>query len=195
MPERKTAMSATNDKDIPSDAAIIVFGTARGAKLPQAGWFRAKDKDAATAFSLKSGLSILNVDSEAIRKIIPDLREAQLRPGSDPVIPVIDTVLLQRLEAVQREAVKQAAGLNVPVLGGSSAAKRPPPARSLWNALKVGDLVLAADLDRKGTPEGWFEAVITAVDGDTFLARFRDYPEEGTVKRLQHHIALLYPQG
>ena len=188
-------MSATNNKETPSDAAVIVFGTARGAKLPQAGWFRDKDKDAATAFALKSSLSVLNVDSEAARKIVPDLREAQLKPGSDPLIPIIDAALLQRLGAVQREAVKQAAGLNVPVLGGSSSARRLPPARSLWDALKVGDLVLAADLDRKGVPEGWFEAVITAVDGDTFLVRFRDYPQEGTAKRLQHHIALLYPQG
>lgn len=188
-------MSATNEKSSSSDAAIIVFGTAKGARLPQAGWFRPADKDIAVAFAVKLGLAVLPVDRHVVGDAVPQLREAQLRPGQDPLILPIDMALLQRLTILHREAIKLAAGLEVPVLGGSSAAMPPPSERARWDALRVGDLVLAAELDRDGKPDGWFEAVITNVDDDVFLLRFRDYPEEGTVKRWREHIALLYPRG
>ena len=188
-------MSATNDKPIPTDAAVIVFGTAKGSKLAQAGWFRAKDFEAATAAALKFGLSILHADTDAVRAILPALREVRVKPGEQVTIPVIDSSMLQKLTALHKEAAKLVPGLQVPVLGGSSAAKAPPAGLALWNALKVGDLILAADLDRRGIPGGWYEAVIIAVDGDTFIVKFRDYPEEGKIKRLRHHIALLCPQG
>jgi len=194
MSKRKSVMSATNDKESQADAAVIVFGTARGARLPQAGWFRAKDRDAAAAFAVKFGLSVLAVDTDTVRDLIPQVREAQLKLGQDPLIPPIDGTLLQRLTALHREAIKRTAGLKVPVLGGSSAVAPPPPERARWDALRVGDLVLAADLDPDGSPDGWFEAVITAIDGDIFHVRFRDYPEEGIAKLGRRHIALLYPQ-
>jgi hypothetical protein len=190
-------MSATNDKPTPTEAALILFGTAKGAKQPQAGWIRTKDTDAATQAAIKLGLAILKVDTEATRAIVPSLREVQIKPGGEAVVPVIDVALLQKLTALQADvarAAQKSSGLHVPVLGGSSAARRPAPAAALWNDLAVDSLVLAADLDRQGTPDGWYEAAIIAVDGDTFLVRFRDYPEEGTIKRQRHHIALLYPQ-
>jgi len=194
MSERKTVMSATNNEESLNEPAAIVFGIAKGARLPQAGWFRAKDRDTAAAFAVKFGMSVLAVDAAPVRDLIPQVREAQVRPGQDPLIPPIDGTLLQRLTVLHREAIKRAAGLKVPVLCGSSAVALPPPGRLRWDALRVGDLVLAADLDPDGSPDGWFEAVITTIDGDTFHVRFRDYPEEGIAKLGRRHIGLLYPQ-
>jgi len=194
MSERKSIMNATNDKESQADAAVIVFGIAKGARLPQAGLFRAKDRDIAAAFAVKFGMSVLAVDADPVRDLVPQMREAQVRPGQDPLIPPIDGTLLQRLTALHREAIKRTAGLKVPVLGGSSAVAPPPPERARWDALRVGDLVLAADLDPDGSPDGWFEAVISAIDGDTFQVRFRDYPEEGIATLGRRHIALIYPQ-
>ena len=188
-------MSATNDKKVPIDAAVIVFGTAKGAKLPQAGWFRAKDSQAAMAAALKFGLAILHVDTDAVRASLPALREAQVKLGTDTIIPVIDTTLLQRLVSLHKDASKLLAGLKVPPLGGSSAAKIPPTEVGLWNALQVGSLVVAADMAGKNRPDDWYVAEILEIDGDTFTIRFPDYPDDGKVKLARRYIALLYPQG
>lgn len=65
--------------------------------------------------------------------------------------------------------------------------------QDLWDALAVGDVVLAADLDKKGEPECWFEAVIVRITPTSFILRFRDYPRDGLLSRTRRHVALLHP--
>lgn len=69
----------------------------------------------------------------------------------------------------------------------------PPIARSLWDGLTVGHVVLAPEFDRQGEPDDWYAAVILAVDEGTYILHWRNYPEQGLVKRERRHIALLHP--
>ena len=66
------------------------------------------------------------------------------------------------------------------------------PAPDLWDALAIGDTVLAADLDRKGEPECWYEAMIVRITPASFILRFRDFPRDGLLARTRRHVALLH---
>ena len=61
-----------------------------------------------------------------------------------------------------------------------------------WSLLKVGDLVLGADLDKKDEPEAWYEAVIVRITPSSYILRFRDYPRDGLLARTRRHVALLH---
>ena len=43
--------------------------------------------------------------------------------------------------------------------------------------------------------DGWFEALVIAVNGDMLTLRWRDYPHERTVVRRRTQLALLPPDG
>src|SRR5215212_3803369 len=80
--------------------------------------------------------------------------------------------------------------------GEAAAAKRRALAQPLWAALAVGDTVLARDYDREGESVGWWEAVVLApADGDSFTLGWRDYPEQGLVRRQRAELAPLHPGG
>jgi hypothetical protein len=53
--------------------------------------------------------------------------------------------------------------------------------------------VLAADLDRQGAPEAWYEAIIVRAEGREFVLRWRDYPRDGLLTRTREQIAILPP--
>ena len=65
-------------------------------------------------------------------------------------------------------------------------------AKTLWDALAVGSLVLAQEDDPS---HGWWEAVILAIHQNTCTLCFRDHPDDGLVKRERHQLALLHPNG
>lgn len=50
-------------------------------------------------------------------------------------------------------------------------------------------VVLAPEYDERGAIEGWYEAIITAIHGEVFTLRFRDYP----VRRKRYELGLMYP--
>jgi hypothetical protein len=66
------------------------------------------------------------------------------------------------------------------------------PSDFIWDNLKIGEVVLAAELDEKGAPLGWYEATIVHISGDQFHTRWPDYPDEEQPKRARRHIALLH---
>ncbi|MBB3952805.1 hypothetical protein [Aureimonas jatrophae] len=60
-----------------------------------------------------------------------------------------------------------------------------------WPAIRLGSLVLATE----GAAEGWFEAIVDqALEGDNFILRWRDWPDEPHFARNRNQLALL-PTG
>jgi hypothetical protein len=57
--------------------------------------------------------------------------------------------------------------------------------------IKTGDLVLAIDDDEIG----WFEAIVVEIVNQTYVLRWRDYPEEGEFVRTAEQIALMQDPG
>ena len=66
---------------------------------------------------------------------------------------------------------------------------------AFWNELAVGDLVLSIDFDSSGKPDGWYEAIITKIEGNKYTLRWRDYPEEGLRTRTREQFAFMHPRA
>jgi hypothetical protein len=58
-----------------------------------------------------------------------------------------------------------------------------------WEAIRVGSLVIA----HESPEDGWWEAIVVAVENDQLLLRWRDYPRQPCVRRGRLGVALLPP--
>jgi hypothetical protein len=82
------------------------------------------------------------------------------------------------------EAAAKTAGTE-PAVIRNEAASRPES----WEAIRVGDLVIA----HESREDGWWEAIVVAVENDQLLLRWRDYPRQPCVRRGRFEVALLPP--
>ena len=74
-----------------------------------------------------------------------------------------------------------------PVAAVGSNASPPPP--KTWDELRVGNLVIA----QQSLVDGWWEATVTEVYGDSLTLRWRDYPGFAAFHRQRQQVALLFP--
>jgi hypothetical protein len=75
---------------------------------------------------------------------------------------------------------------------GSKSAKQTADTQKLpkhWDQIREGSLVLA----HWSAKDGWWEAVVTAVDGDMLTIRWRDFSKYPQILRHRFSIALLRP--
>jgi hypothetical protein len=129
------------------------------------------------------------------------LPEWRLRPDGSPLLTILPDALWEELRAVaapqaehtdHQPAAKEGSGEE----NTAAAAKRRALAEPLWASIVVGDVVLARDYDRDSESVGWWEAVVLAPDdGDSFTLGWRDYPEQGLVRRKRSELAPLHPGG
>lgn len=180
-------MSTTTKNGRSNDPALIVFGMPKGARAPHAAWFSGTYANRAKVAADQHGLSTLTVGSQVTRAVAATLKEGQLKAGGQLVTPCVTEGMLHQLRSV----------IPQPLPGSTLAANNSGVARvqvpaTVWDALKPNDLVLAADLDKSGVPDGWYEAVIVQVDDGSFTLRWVDYGHEGLVRRQRRHIALMY---
>jgi len=181
--------------------ALIVFGK-RGAKRPHAAWFRAANANVAQWVAAYLGFSVVPVDSAPARNLAKLLTEWQFERDGPPILPIVKQEVLEQLDELAADSVAfEEAHTGLP----ATAMAKPEPgtahgdakarqvARSLWDELTIGRVVLAPELDRKGDPEDWYSAVILALHEGAYILRWCDYPEQGLAKRERHHIALPYP--
>jgi hypothetical protein len=82
------------------------------------------------------------------------------------------------------EAAAKTAGTE-PALIRNEAASRPDS----WDNIQVGNLVIA----HESPEDGWWEAIVVAVENDQLLLRWRDYPRQPCVRRGRIDVALLPP--
>jgi hypothetical protein len=76
--------------------------------------------------------------------------------------------------------------------GGAATASPPSDNPNLprnWREIGLGDLVVA----QESLEDGWYEAIVIEVNGDTLTLRWRDYPRERRVVRNRLRVGLLYP--
>lgn len=69
-------------------------------------------------------------------------------------------------------------------------ADSPPGLPTSWKEIATGQLVVAAESD---PTDGYWEALVEAVDGDALTLRWRDYPVLPRAKRHRQAVALLCP--
>ena len=180
--------------------ALILFGKKK-AKRPIAVWFRAKDADLAQWVARRQRLSMIRADTTPARGMIKSLPEWQFEDDGPAVVPIVKQELYDQLQAFAAEqsafdgppAEGETPVLSDQGVGPASDTRLAQLGDQLWDELATGRLVLAAELDRKGQPDGWSEAVILAIQPRGYILHWRDFPEDGLIWRPRQLIALLYP--
>ena len=71
------------------------------------------------------------------------------------------------------------------IAGKDAAASRP----ASWQAIEVGSLVIA----HESHEDGWWEAIVVAVENDQLVLRWRDYARTPCVRRGRFEVALHPP--
>jgi hypothetical protein len=61
-----------------------------------------------------------------------------------------------------------------------------------WDALRVGAHVIAKYWEKDGSANGWWLAIITAIDKNDFIVRWPDEPKTPPLKIERKHVAILH---
>jgi len=165
-----------------------------------AGWFGKKHAKAAIESAAKAEFYVLPVETPEIEDLASRLPEGVVEAGALRLSQIeegpareLEALLLARQAetAAQAEAATSEAGEHgaQPTLADDDSRTL----RDLWSMLKPGLFVLAADLDRQGVPEAWYEAEIVSLEGPEITLRWRDFPRDGLLSRTRRHIAILHP--
>jgi hypothetical protein len=173
-----------------------------------AAWFGSKRAKAAIDLATASRFNALDVDSAVLEELASRLSEGTLG-GRALTLATVAEELAHELETVIR--ARQAADAGATEADAQQALRTAQDAvasadfgtgeygrssnaeRDAWSELQAGALVLAADLDRQGAPEAWYEAIIVRAEGREFVLRWRDYPRDGLLTRTRQQIAILPP--
>ncbi len=109
---------------------------------------------------------------------------------SDLVLPIMSQLTTSGSAGSGEIAREQIVGV---VSERINASTDPVTRIALWNSLKDGDVVLAAELGRKDVIEGYWPAVITHVDAaGRYTLRWRDDDRYPHFKLYQRHLALFH---
>ena len=184
-PFRPASIHETEAGDQPIQMAVpavIVFGFNEH-RIPQAAWFSEADADLATRAARLMGLRVLKIENDAHRELAARLRQGQVYAADRTFAPV---VLREVFDALCELAGPVAAPSPVEITAGKDeAASRP----ASWEAIKVGDLVIA----HESPEDGWWEAIVVAIEKDQLVLRWRDYARKPCVRRGRLDVALLPP--
>lgn len=170
---------------------FIVFGRFPNSKFDQAATFLKKDAEAAKKAALDAGLSCLDVQTEADRKMASALPQGVINTqGRFSLSPASPKVIAELARLSKATAGNAATSADTNCKAGTAS---PMISSDLWQQLKPGSLVLAAGFDESDNLTGWWEATILRIDDGEFLVRWRDEPSLPAASRSQEYIALLHP--
>jgi hypothetical protein len=206
-------MTNTNPPKPDPKAAIIVYGRQHAEGLPQAAWFRVEDRQAAKAGAVEMKLSVIELKSDAEKALAVGVHEGVLKGSGRMIVGAVEPEIYRRIEelvsklspltpspinAASAETAASAAsaakpGVAVATAPGNSDLVAPNPAQS-WQALRVGDTVLAAYWNEKKEPEGWWVATVARIEGNEFVLRWPNEPQYPVFKRAPKHVAILHPE-
>ncbi len=164
--------------------AVIVFGY-NEQRIPQAAWFPASEADLATRAARLMGLRVLRIADDAHRQLAARLRQGQVYAADRTFAPAVVREVFDALSALAGP-VTAPSPLEI-TAGKSDAASRP----ASWQAIAVGALVIA----QESLEEGWWEAVVMALEGERLVLRWRDYARLPCVRRGRRQVALPLPEA
>jgi hypothetical protein len=191
-----------------AEPALIVFGFNQPIGSAQAAWFRAAHVKKVYTVAQRIGFSSIAVDSDERRELAAKLEAGQLLSGGKLLLPAIADELYQQLlgfvadQVIAAEADASTAEEPGPTPSADSEAPPQSPTEmhaaapvtaAAWSTLTAGTRVLALYLDKRGNPEGWWEAEIVHVKGGRFFITWCDEPNSGVVIRDREQIALMLP--
>ena len=158
-----------------------------GTHEPRGGWFDMAQRTALTQAASVAGHMLFDLERAKLDQIDPDLLGGVLgASGRVELLPAIRQATFDRLVAmIEAGQVGKVTGPG----GKAVAAGVPMP----WSEIRVDVVVLAFDDDS----DGWWEAVVTAVDDDgrTLRLRWRDYPDLELFSKPILRVGLISPAG
>ena len=182
--------------------AIILIG--QQDNKPRGSWFAKTDlADARKAAGL-SGLKLVSVRSDKVRDLALRVPKGRIFSSGKAFTPLIQPSVYNALlphaanapaapvgKRIKAQAGGDAAASSGLAVGADAAAQEVILPKD-WGSIGMGATVLAFSPEE----EAWFEAIVTRADPNGKLTlRWRDYPDEPTILRQPHQLALLFPEG
>jgi hypothetical protein len=136
-------------------------------------------------------LQLLRPVTASQLELAKQLPVGRIHANGTGFVPPIRPDLYSALQLAAAESPQQS-GPTASTIGSSPAVARRAPVHGLpkdWDSIEVGDLVIAME----NLNEGWWEAIVKAIDKDMLTVKWRDYP---TFPRFSVHrtaVALLKP--
>lgn len=184
-------------------SAVVLFGRDEQGR-PHASRFDGSNLAGVEAAARLMGLHFGEADTNALRELATRLPVGRLFSSGKGFVPFVKADLYDRLLAATGTPDKP-----MPVSAAGRAADGPPPAEAGssgkggadapggapkapvdWAAIGIGSTVLAC----QGPMEGWWEAVVLYTKAnDSFVLRWRDFPDDGEITRARKDLALMPP--
>jgi hypothetical protein len=171
-------------------APLVLFGIDSRGK-PKAARFGKQHAGLALKAATQLQLQVLAGNDPKIADLAARLPVGRVHATGRTFVPFIRRDLYDKLVAAA------ANGNTHPTSppNGSSGASGSTPGGSAprlpqnWQAIGLGDLVLASE----SREDGWYEAIVVEQNGDMFTLRWRDYPRQRRIVRHRLRLGLLYP--
>lgn len=180
-----------------SNAPALIIANNLDFPVRYASWFASKGAKTAKTAAQDAQFHVVPIETAETQELAARLTEGSVENGSLQLAQ-IDEALARELDALilaaqtlEAEAAAAEANPEGDIPGSEALPDEAIP--DIWEALKPGMLVLAADLDRQGKPEAWYEAQIISLEGPEIRLLWRDFPREGLLLRTRRHIAILHP--
>jgi hypothetical protein len=198
-------MTSSNQPKSTPKFVLLVFGKPTSANLPQASWFRAEDRPTVIAAAQSLKLSALDIQTDGDRSLLDGVHEGVLKGTGRMIVGSVTAEVYKRIEEY---AAKATGALTAQAPNDTAAAPNSeteqtanigetgnaaPVASYPWDGLRVGSHIVAKHWYSGGEPNGWWIAVITAINGDDFMIRWPDEPGTPALKAERKHVAILNP--
>ena len=152
------------------DSLVVLFGTDDHGK-PRAARFEGVSSDLIKKAAAAMNLRILRPQSANQTELANKLPLGRIHANGTGSVPPVRTGLYAELQLAAGHAYPEA-GLPRD-----------------WDSIEVGQLVIA----QENLVEGWWEAIVTAVDNDMLTLKWRDYPKFPPMSRHRTAVALMNP--
>jgi hypothetical protein len=171
---------------------LVLFGIDSRGK-PKAARFGKQHAGLALKAATQLQLQVLAGNDPKIADLAAQVPVGRVHATGRTFVPFIRRDLYDQLVAAAGNGTAHSdtpsngsAGASGSTPGGSA-----PHLPKDWQGIGLGDLVIAND----SREEGWYEAIVTGVDGDMLTLRWRDYPRERRIVRHRFRLGLLYPNA
>jgi hypothetical protein len=178
---KTTPKAKADTKQSTPAAPLIVLGYDENHK-PRAARFLASDAQLVAKAAQLMDLKIYQATTEDLAALAKKLPEGRLYGNGRGFVPNIRQSLYSQIIVALAVEPQAAVGTQdeLPVATGLP---------RTWDEIAPGHLVIA----QEALDYGWWEAVVTARNGDMFTLRFRDYPKLPKFVRHRNALALMSP--
>ena len=183
---RQTSDSKNRDGDT---NITVLFGTDEHGK-PRAAYFEAVDSDLMTRAAAAMKLQLLRPITASEIELAKKLPVGRIHANGTGFVPPIRSDLYSALQLAAAESPQQS-GPTVSTVAPSRVVARRAPVHlpKNWESIEVGDLVIALE----NMNEGWWEAIVMAIDKDMLTLKWRDYPSFPRFSLHRTAVALMQP--